>query len=122
MREWVRGRKVQRNCHASYRGNFCSAPFRAVGSTADLGVTGTALGIRKGSEGLSAHALMPPSARNRYSTHEEGMPDGKAWRGWDSDRIRRRAGRIGPGCRGVAERMFQSYAFGGRCSMRASRC
>lgn len=31
--EWVRGRKVQQNCQVSYRGNFYSAPFRAVGST-----------------------------------------------------------------------------------------
>ena len=40
------------------------------------------------------------------------MPDGKAWQEWDADRIRRWADRIGPGCRAVAERMFQSYASG----------
>ena len=109
--EWVRGRKVQQNCHVSYRGNFYSAPFRAVGSTVDLRVTDTALEIWKGSERLSTHALMPPCARNRYSTHEEDMPDGKAWQEWDADRIRRWADRIGPDCRAVAERIFQSYAF-----------
>lgn len=39
------------------------------------------------------------------------MPDEKAWREWDADRIRRWADRIGPDCRAVAERIFQSYAF-----------
>ncbi|MCI1997453.1 MAG: hypothetical protein LKJ49_02285 [Olsenella sp.] len=109
--EWVRGRKVQQNCHVSHGGNFCSAPFRAVGPTVDLTVTGTALEIWKGSESLPAHALMPPCARNRYSTHEEDMPDGKAWQEWDAGRIRRWAERIGPDCRAVAERIFQSHAF-----------
>lgn len=42
---WVRGRKVQQNCHVSYRGNFYSAPFRTVGSTVDLKITDTALEI-----------------------------------------------------------------------------
>ena len=38
------------------------------------------------------------------------MPDGKARQEWDADRIRRWADRIGPDCRAVAERIFQSYA------------
>lgn len=39
------------------------------------------------------------------------MPDGKARQEWDADRIRRWADRIGPDCRAVAKRIFQSHAF-----------
>lgn len=44
------------------------------------------------------------------------MPDGKARQEWDADRIRRWADRIGPDCRAVAERIFQSHAFEGQAS------
>lgn len=61
--EWVRGRKVQQNCHVSYRGSFCSASFRAVGSKADLRVTNTAPGSGRDPRG---------SRRTRSCLHARG--------------------------------------------------
>ena len=120
--ERVRGRRVQQSCHVSHGGSFYSAPFRAAGSTAGLRVTDAAPGIRKGSERLPAHALVPPCARSRHSTHGEDMPDGKAWQEWDAGRIRRLADRIGPDCRAAAERMLQSHASGEQAFDHASQC
>lgn len=87
--EWVYGRKVQRNCHVSYRRNFYSVSHLAVGRTVDLRVTDTALEVYLGGERLATHPLFPPFARNRYSTHAGDMPEGKAYREWDAARIRR---------------------------------
>lgn len=49
--------------------------------------------------------------KNEYSTHDEDMPDGKVWREWDGDRIRRWAGRTGPFCESCVNRIFESVRF-----------
>lgn len=46
--------------------------------------------------------------KNEHSTHDEDMPDGKVWREWDGDRIRRWAGRAGPLCESCANRILES--------------
>ena len=109
--EWVYGRKVQKNCHVSYRRNFYSVSHLAVGRTVDLRVTDTALEVYLGGERLATHPLFPPFARNRYSTHAGDMPEGKAYREWDAVRIRRWADRVGPSCREVVDRIFQRAKF-----------
>lgn len=109
--EWVYGRKVQKNCHVSYRRNFYSASHLAVGKSVDLRVTDTTLEVYLGGERLATHPLFPPFARNRYSTHEGDMPEGKAYREWDAARIRRWADRVGPSCREVVDRIFQRVEF-----------
>ena len=110
--EWVYGRKVQRNCHVSYRRNFYSVSHLAVGRTVDLRVTESTVGVFLGGERLATHPLFPAYARNRYSTHEADLPDGGSHSDWDAGRIRRWAERAGPSCAGVVERIFQSVEFG----------
>lgn len=108
MCEWVYGRKVQRNCHVAYRHNYYSVSHLAVGKTADLRVTGTKVEVFLGGERLATHPLFPPYARNRYSTHEADLPEGRPYSDWGAGRMRRWAGRVGPSCAGVVERIFQS--------------
>ena len=74
--EWVYGRKVQRNCHVSYKRNFYSVTHLAVGRTVDLRVTESTVEVFLGGERLATHPLFPAYARNRYSTHEADLPDG----------------------------------------------
>ena len=109
--EWVYGRKVQRNCHVSYKRNFYSASHLAVGKPVDLRVTDTTLEVFLGGERLATHPLFPAYARNRYSTHEGDLPKGRSYSDWDAGRIRRWAERVGPSCAGVVERIFQSVKF-----------
>lgn len=109
--EWVYGRKVQCNCHVSYKRNFYSVSHLAVGKAVDLRVTDTTLEVFLGGERLATHPLFPAYARNRYSTHEADMPHGKSYSDWDAERIRRWGGRVGPACSEVVERIFQSVRF-----------
>ena len=101
--EWVYGRKVQRNCHVSYKRNFYSVSHLAVGRSVDLSVTESTVEVFLVGERLATHPLFPAYARNRYSTHEADLPDGRSYSDWDAGRIRRRAERVGPSCAGVVE-------------------
>lgn len=105
--EWVYGRKVQRNCHVAYKHNYYSVSHLAVGKTVDLRVTDATLEAFLGGERLATHPLFPAFARNRYSTHAGDLPEGRQYREWDADRIRRWADRVGPSCREVVDRIFQ---------------
>ena len=109
--EWVYGRKVQRNCHVSYRRNFYSVSHLAVGKSVDLRVTESTVEVFLGGERFATHPLFPAYARNRYSTHEGDMPKGRSYSDWDAGRIRPWAERVGPSCAGVVERIFRSVAF-----------
>lgn len=109
--EWVYGRKVQRNCHVSYKRNFYSVSHLAVGKAVDLRVTESTVEVFLGGERLATHPLFPAYARNRYSTHAGDMPEGKAYREWDAGRIRRWADRVGPSCREAVDRIFQGVEY-----------
>lgn len=108
--EWVYGRKVQANCHVSYRRNFYSVSHLLVGKEVDLRVTESKLEAFCGGERVATHPLFPPHARNCYSTNAGDMPEGKSCSEWDAPRIRRWADRVGPSCRECVDRPFASYA------------
>ena len=105
--EWVYGRKVQKNCHVSYKKNFYSVSHLAVGKQVDLKVTESVVEIFLGGERLATHPLFPPYAANRYSTHAGDLPNGKAYSEWDAARMRRWADRVGASCREAIDRIFQ---------------
>lgn len=109
--EWVYGRKVQRNCHVSYKRNFYSVSHLAVGKSVDLRVTESTVEVFLGGERLATHPLFPAHARNRYSTHAGDMPEGRSYSDWDAGRIRRWADRVGPSCREVVDRVFQRVEY-----------
>ena len=109
--EWVRGRKVQLNCHVAYKRNYYSAPYALVGRTVDLRVTESALEVWCGGERVATHALFPAYARNRYSTRGEDVPPGAGWTQWDRPRVERWASRVGPSCAECVQRIFRGCSF-----------
>lgn len=108
---WVYGRKVQANCHVSYKRNYYSVSHLLVGKTVDLRVTETLLEVFLGGERVATHPVFPPYAANRYSTREHDMPQGRSYSDWDAPRIRRWADRVGRSCSEVVGRIFGSVAF-----------
>ena len=58
-------------------------------------------------ERITTHPLFPKYCKNRYSTYESDLPEGRSYSGWDS----RWAERIGLSCGVVIERFFQSVKF-----------
>ena len=109
--EWVYGRKVQANCHVSYKRNFYSVSYLHVGATVDLRVTDTVLEIYLGGERVATHRLFPAYTTNAYSTNELDLPQGRSCSDWDAGRIRRWAARIGESCSDVVDRVFSSVRF-----------
>ncbi|MBQ9001224.1 MAG: IS21 family transposase [Eggerthellaceae bacterium] len=109
---WVYGRKVAANSHVSYGRNHYSCDWQRIGQRVDLRITQTTLEIyAKSGERLATHPLFPPYVSNGYSTRESDLPEGKVWREWDGDRIRKWAGRVGPACEGCVNRIFESVRF-----------
>lgn len=109
---WVYDRKVAPNSHVSYAKNHYSCDWKRIGQLVDLRVTQTTVEIySKTRERLATHPLFPGYVTNRYSTHESDLPEGKAWREWDGDRIREWAMRVGPACEGCVNRIFESVRF-----------
>ncbi len=109
--KWIYNRKVQINCHVVYEKNYYSAPHFSVGKSVDLRITENTLEINLANERIATHPLFPSYCKNRYSTHESDLPEGKSYSGWDSAHIRRWAERIGLSCSAVIERIFQSVKF-----------
>lgn len=91
----------------AYKHNFYSVSHLAVGRTVDLRVTDSTVEVFPGGERPSTHPLLPPHARNRYSTHGGDLPEGRSYSDWDAGRIRRWADRVGPSCREVVDCIFQ---------------
>ena len=108
---WAYGRKVQANCHVCWQHNFYSVSHLHVGKAVDLRITDTIVEIYLGGERVATHKVFPPYVRNKYSTNDADMPEGKSYSDWDSKRIRKWAMRVGPACTGVIERIFQSVRF-----------
>lgn len=108
---WAYGRKVALDCHVSYAKNHYSCPWQHVGKKVDLRVTDTVLEVYLGTERIATHPVFPAYVSNGYSTRESDLPEDKAWREWDSDRIRAWAERVGPACSGCVNRIFESVKF-----------
>lgn len=107
---WVYNRKVQLNCHVSYKRNYYSVNYLYVGKLVDLRLTESTLEIFFGNERLATHPLFPPYVTNRYSTRESDLPKDKSYSDWSADRIRNWARRIGDACTEVVNRIFCSVA------------
>jgi len=106
--EWVYGRKVNLDSHVVYAKNRYSCPYQHVGKSVDLKVSDSAVEIWRKGQRLATHAKFPDYVSNRYSTHEEDMPDQFSRPEWDEDRIRRWSEKIGPCTADVVSRIFAS--------------
>jgi transposase len=104
--EWVYGRKVNLDCHVVYNKNRYSCPYQHVGKTADLKITDALVEIYIKGERVATHNRFPKYAVNRYSTHDEDMPDQFQRLEWDEDRIKRWAYSIGRNTGEVIDRIF----------------
>lgn len=106
--EWVYGRAIGLNSHVIYAKNSYSCPYQYYGKKVDLRITDTQLEIYYQNERLQTHNKFPAYITNRYSTHEEDMPDKLKINDWDDERIRRWASKIGPSTTMVINRIFSS--------------
>lgn len=93
--KWVYGRSVNLDCHIVYDKNRYSCPYQYVGRKADLKVTDSNIEIYVKGERVATHNKFPDYVSNKYSTHEEDMPDRFQNPQWDQDRIVRWAYSIG---------------------------
>jgi transposase len=105
--EWIYRRKVNIDCHVVYAKNRYSCPYQHVGKDADLKITDTALEIYIKGERVATHTRFPDYVSNRYSTHDEDMPDQFNQPEWDDIRIKRWAFSIGSNAGEVIERIFR---------------
>lgn len=115
IRHWLYDRKAAPSCHVAYARNHYSRSWRHVGEDVDLRVTQTTIEIcARSGERLATRPPKPPYVKNGYPTHDEDMPDGKVWREWDGDRMRRRAGRAGPLRESCVNRILESARLEGQ--------
>lgn len=105
---WARRRRVARNGHVTWAKNHYSVPYMHVGEHVDLRITAQLLEVWQHDRRLASHVLLPATALNQYATREADLPEGKAWREWDRERVSDWARRIGPQTAQVVERMFES--------------
>lgn len=105
---WARRRRVARNGHVTWAKNYYSVPYIHVGEHVDLRITAQLVEIWQHDRRLASHVLLPATAVNQYATREADLPEGKAWREWDRERLTHWARRIGPRTAQVVERIFES--------------
>ncbi|MBD8030612.1 IS21 family transposase [Corynebacterium gallinarum] len=105
---WARRRQVARNGHVTWAKNYYSVPYIHVGEHVDLRITAQLVEIWQHDRRLASHVLLPATAVNQYATREADLPEGKAWREWDRERLTDWARRIGPRTAQVVERIFES--------------
>ena len=105
---WIYGRSVNPDCHVVYAKNRYSCPYRYVGKKVDLKIGGSSLEIFYRSERLSTHNKFPDYVANKYSTHEEDMPDQFKNPQWDDTRIKDWAYSIGKSAGEVIDRIFST--------------
>lgn len=106
--EWVYGRSIGLNAHVAYAKNSYSCPYQYFGKKVDLRITDTQLEIFYHNQRIQTHPKFPAYVTNRYSTHEEDMPDRLKVNDWDDDRIRRWALKIGPSTSQVIDLIFST--------------
>ena len=105
--KWIYGRKVNLDCHIVYAKNRYSCPYQHVGKEADLKITDTTIEIYVKGERVATHNRFHDYVNNRYSTHDEDMPDQFNQPEWDDVRIKRWAYSIGNNAGEVIERIFR---------------
>jgi len=104
--EWVYNRSVNLDFHVVYAKNRYSVPHRYVGRKVDLRVGESTLSIYHAGERIATHRLLPLYVKNGYSTDESHMPEAFLKPEWDDARIKGWAGKVGPNCAAVVDRIF----------------
>lgn len=104
--KWYYKRSVNIDCHVIHAKNHYSCPYRYVGKEVDLKVGDVNLEIYYRGECISTHNKFSDYVSNRYSTHDEDMPDQFQKPEWDDVRIKKWAYSIGNNTGEVIDRIF----------------
>lgn len=104
--EWVYNRSVGLDFHIVYAKNRYSVPHRYAGRKVDLRVGESTLSIYHAGERIATHRLLPSYIANAYATDPAHMPEAFLKPDWDDARIRGWAGKVGPNCAAVVDRIF----------------
>jgi transposase len=104
--EWKYGVKVGKDCHIMFGSNHYSCPFQYVGQEVSVRTTDTRLDIFLNDSLITTHPKFPSYVKNKYSTHEEDMPDEFNQPEFDERRIRDWAISIGENTATVIDRIF----------------
>ena len=105
---WVYGRKVQVNSHVVFEKNWYSCPSRYLGESVDIKATTSEVQIFHDGKMIKRHMRFPRDVEYKYKTDKTDMPKGAGFQEWDSERILRWAGTIGPNTQIVASRILSS--------------
>lgn len=103
LARWAQVR-VHRDGHVGFGKALYSAPYRLVGQPLWLKATATTVQLYRDHELVAAHPRQRPGARSTVRDHLP--PDALAWSLADPQHCLREAGRIGPHCHAVIERLF----------------
>lgn len=109
--EWTYNVKVGKDCHITYKKNHYSCPYTYVGMYVDVKTSDTLLQIYYSSELICAHPLFPRYQTNKFSTHEEDLPDEFHQPEFDDVRIKSWARSVGPNTDEVIKKIFKSVGF-----------
>jgi len=104
--DWAHDRSVGLDSRVVYARNRYSVPHRYVGRKVDLRVGESTLSIYHAGERIATHRLLPLYVKNGYSTDESHMPEAFLKPEWDDARIKGWAGKVGPNCAAVVDRIF----------------
>ncbi|MCK9547161.1 MAG: hypothetical protein M0Q37_01475 [Sphaerochaeta sp.] len=105
---WYYGRKVQLNCHVSYKSNFYSCPCIHLGKTVDIKAMSSRIEFYINGERVKTHETFPPWVKNRYRTDPEDMPKEGQYQEWTEERIVGWASSIGVNTLLVVRKVFES--------------
>lgn len=105
---WAYARRAGRGGHVVWEKNHYSFPYPHVGELVDLRVPSRVVEIYLGADRLASHPLAPTGVTGEYVTHDSDLPDGPKYQGWDGERVREWAARIGVHTSTVVARIFAS--------------
>lgn len=73
--KWIYARKVQKNCHVSYRSNFYSCHYDYVGKKVDLKISSRVIEIYDQKNRLQTHKLFMQYQKNQFRTIPRDLPE-----------------------------------------------
>lgn len=107
--EWDYNHKIYPDCHIIYEKNHYSCPYQYLGNTADLRISKSLVEIYCNDERIASHVRFPAYMSNRWSTHEEDLPENFSQAEWNKERYLNEAEAIGCATHEVVKRIFSSY-------------
>jgi len=112
--EWFYERSIGLDSHVAFAKNRYSCLHQYLGKKVDLRVSEKLVEIYCHNQRISTHNKFLSYITNKYSTHEEDMPEHFSKPEWDDVRIRNWAYSIGRNTGEVVDRIFSSVKIKGQ--------